>query len=342
MYLNSIFVLFALAAVLVSVEGCGWFDWDCYSKNKKVCIGNSTVSKKGMDEGCGCSKGECQWLKQEKFCPVACLLKEYDVNKASEEDIVPAVYYKVVYPKLKRVDEMEGTITLRMPISALWEDNRIKAKFTGPEKRIKLRPEENWKESSIWNPFKSTRYEGQKEAITITESSELALTDGSEISNNLELGVNHSFNPNGTVVNMRVDTQMTLFCDFDLSSYPLDVQTCHFRMYSENVEQILLNPHTNFHSPAADSDESFDILVSMVEESEGHSATLGFDIQLKRHITPFLFKYYVPCIAVVFLSFISFIVPLTAIPGRLSLLVTLFLTLTNTLMNYMVGIINIT
>ena len=343
MYFNWVFAFFVFMIIVLSVDGKPKKPPDAgnQKKNQKSCIGNATVQEQGTYEGCGCRSEECEWLIQQKACPLACLSKEYDVNKASEEDNVATVYYKLTNPNLKQVDEKEGTITLRFKISALWEDNRINAKLTEPTRRIKLLPEENWEEASIWNPITSMIYDDFKEVKTITKSSELALTDGLEISNNMKLGMNHSFNENNTVVNLTVDAQMTLVCEFELSNYPLDVQTCHFRMYSENVEQILLNPHTNCHSTKSYDDESFSIRVSFVQEFEGNYAKLGFDIELKRQITPFLFKYYVPCIAIVTLSFISFVVPLSAIPGRVALLVTLFLTLTNTLMNYMVSIINI-
>jgi hypothetical protein len=308
-------------------------------QNNKSCIGNSEVQTKGTYDGCGCKEANCEWLIQQKSCPLACISKQYDGNKASEEDTVATVYYNVDMPKVSKVDEGEGTITLRFKISALWKDNRIKAKFTEPEKTIKLLPIIEHKEASIWNPFKSTFFWGIKALNTFRESSELSLNDGSELSNALELG--SSFYANTTVLNMTLDTQMTLLCDFKLSSFPLDVQTCHFRMYSERVEQILLNMHTSPHSTKSYDDENFSLRITFVEESDGNAATLGFDIQLKRQLIPFLFKYYVPCIAIVLLSFISFIVPLTAIPGRVALLVTLFLTLTNTFMKYMVSITNI-
>ena len=353
MYLSWIFAFFVLAMIVCSVNGwsilgtgrkmgklAGMTDAEMITVynyyHDKSCIGQSTVSKQGMYDVCGCSNDTCQWLIQKRACPLACLSKEYDVNKATEEDSVATVYYNIEHLKLREIDEIDGTITLRMKISALWEDNRIKAKFKGSEKRIQLLPIVDPNSASIWNPTKSTSYEGLKEKKIMRKSSELALTKGGEITNNLDLG----FNANSTVVNATVDIQMTLFCDFELSSYPLDVQTCPFRMYSEDVEQILLNPHSNSHSTKS-FDDSFDICFSFVEESDGNDETVGFDIQLKRQISPFIFKYYGPCIAVVILSFISFIVPLTAIPGRLSLLVTLFLTLTNIFMTHLVGIINV-
>ena len=341
MYFNCILPFFVLGIIVFPVDGQNGSPGSNILKqsipNKKSCIGNTTVQAKGTFDGCGCMEDKCQWLIQQKACPLACISKQYDANKASEEDTIATVYFYVNHPKVSEVDERDGTITLRFKISALWEDNRIKAKFTEPERKIRLLPITEHIEASIWNPFKWAYYEGYKELTTNRESSELSLNDGSKIANILHLVRDSSFYANTTVLNMTLDVQMTLLCDFEMSSYPLDVQTCHFRMYSEHVEQILLNTHTT----KSYDDENFSIHVSYLDQFDGKAETSGFAIQLKRQIIPFLFKYYFPSIAIVLLSFISFIVPLSAIPGRVALLTTLFLTLTNTFMKYMVSITNI-
>ena len=56
---------------------------------------------------------------------------------------------------------------------------------------------------------------------------------------------------------------------------------------------------------------------------------VGFNITMKRIQQPYLLKYYLPCIAIVTVTQISFYIPPDAIPGRIALLVTQFLTLTN-------------
>merc|ERR1712038_647387 len=56
---------------------------------------------------------------------------------------------------------------------------------------------------------------------------------------------------------------------------------------------------------------------------------VGFKITMKRVQQPYLLKYYLPCVAIVTVTQISFYIPPDAIPGRIALLVTQFLTLTN-------------
>ena len=51
----------------------------------------------------------------------------------------------------------------------------------------------------------------------------------------------------------------------------------------------------------------------------------GFDIKLRRHAYHYLWTYILPSFCVVLISGISFLITPSAIPGRLTLLITLFL-----------------
>ena len=57
---------------------------------------------------------------------------------------------------------------------------------------------------------------------------------------------------------------------------------------------------------------------------------------ITRQIQPYIFKCYIPCITSVAMSFSSFIIPVTAIPGRVTIIVTQFLTLTSIFIHRMV------
>ena len=55
----------------------------------------------------------------------------------------------------------------------------------------------------------------------------------------------------------------------------------------------------------------------------------GFEMVLKRHVSHYIITYYLPSGLFVVVSWISFLVPPDVIPGRMALLVTLFLVLVN-------------
>ena len=48
---------------------------------------------------------------------------------------------------------------------------------------------------------------------------------------------------------------------------------------------------------------------------------------MRRYTAPYLFSYYAPLCAMVLVSWISFTVPVSSVPGRVGLLVTVFLVL---------------
>ena len=77
--------------------------------------------------------------------------------------------------------------------------------------------------------------------------------------------------------------------------------------------------------------------------NDGHNQTgIHGRIILQRSIFPYIIKYYLPCIAIIAMSSLSFVMSkeTEAIVGRVALLVTQFLTLTNILIAQQV--INIT
>ena len=55
-------------------------------------------------------------------------------------------------------------------------------------------------------------------------------------------------------------------------------------------------------------------------------STVGFDLELKRDFTKHLLNFYLPSLLFVVASWMSFLIPPDAIPGRMSLLITLLLT----------------
>lgn len=75
--------------------------------------------------------------------------------------------------------------------------------------------------------------------------------------------------------------------------------------------------------------QAFEVNLHDLSESErtasGNFSVAGFKIEMSRHWRPFINKYFIPCFAMVLVSFVSFIIPPGAIPGRTGLLVTLFL-----------------
>ena len=64
--------------------------------------------------------------------------------------------------------------------------------------------------------------------------------------------------------------------------------------------------------------------------------TVGFEVQMSRLLQPYLMMYYIPCIAIVLVSELGFLVRLSS-DGSVGLLVTQLLTLVNLLIYQMVS-----
>ena len=67
----------------------------------------------------------------------------------------------------------------------------------------------------------------------------------------------------------------------------------------------------------------------LVFEGLGNFSLAGFELVLRRYVSTYIITYYLPSGLFVIVSWISFLIPMDVIPGRMALLVTLFLVLVN-------------
>ena len=114
--------------------------------------------------------------------------------------------------------------------------------------------------------------------------------------------------------------------------HPIDKQVCNFQLGSRSsgVDFVLHDPDNKYHNTTSYTVANFNMTIDFFDGEECTNGELiGLKIQMDRIIAPFVYEYYLPCVAIVLVSGISFVIPLTAIPGRVALLVTVFLTLTN-------------
>merc|ERR1719166_740424 len=63
--------------------------------------------------------------------------------------------------------------------------------------------------------------------------------------------------------------------------------------------------------------------------SLGNYSLAGFEMVLRRHVSHYIITYYLPSGLFVVVSWISFLIPPDIVPGRMALLITLFLVLVN-------------
>jgi hypothetical protein len=72
------------------------------------------------------------------------------------------------------------------------------------------------------------------------------------------------------------------------------------------------------------------------DETGLQALNLAVKFELERYSSPFILKYHLPCCCLVLISLMSYFIPPNAIPGRIALLVTVFLVLNNIFNNHQV------
>ena len=222
-----------------------------------------------------------------------------------------------------------------------WLDYRIKTNFADnndENEEVLLGPEAIDK---IWSPdlhimnrqsFKTKDEWATLITTRVLENKDINILDGKNITG-YELSI--------PTIEMKFEVKTTVYCmEWSYMNYPMDNQKCNVTFGSASARSIftLLEKYGHGFSRLSYSAINFDIEVKFFDEDLSNGSNhVGITILMKRLTTSFVYKYYVPCIAIVLVSEIGFLIPATAIPGRVALLVTQFLTLVNLFIHQMVS-----
>lgn len=241
---------------------------------------------------------------------------------------------------VRNVDSRQQTMSIDMKLSMKWLDPRIKynlaqiSKDSGNLKEsrdIFLSPSAVKK---IWTPdlviHNITSLKIRSEWISTISSKVLV---SRELSNNYD---NDSYNANIEVMHQ---IKSTVYCNFDHTKYPMDRQHCKVTLGSNSFGAIFVLEEPNEEHQDSYTSSNFRITSTIFDNRLHNSGknTIGVSVVLTHGVTPFFFKYYIPSMAIVTISMMGFTMPLTALPERVALLVTQFLTLTELFIHEMVS-----
>ena len=271
-----------------------------------------------------------------------CLMPDYQSNELPDNaDGITNVDIYLHEAFVLEVDEKKNKITIKVSQLMEWFEPRIRANFSAVSKQngiIKLSPQ-NVK--TIWHPDLDMFTKDLHDWKSLYDPllfQEVAVQENALLHN-------YQLAQNFTSLHAWKDWRATVFCQFDFSSFPLDTQHCAFlQVGTSKTMHPLLYPPQNTEAwkyKAVGFEITITHIGTFADENvtpENTTNTIGFNITLKRIIQPYLYKYYFPCIAIVVVSQTSFIIPLSDIPGRVALVVTQFLTLTNIFIHQMVRI----
>ena len=134
-------------------------------------------------------------------------------------------------------------------------------------------------------------------------------------------------------------TRIIFFCPMKFNSFPMDIQICKFQVGSfnyDNTKLIFTNEMIPDAKTAVKSILDYDIEINDLLPEETHYVALnmnysvtGFEMILTRKMSFYVITYYLPSGLFVVVSWISFLVSPEVIPGRMTLLVIIFLVLIN-------------
>ena len=258
-----------------------------------------------------------------------CLMPDYHVNELpTNSEGVTNVNLFLLKVRILQIEEKKNKITIELSQNMDWTDQRIRASFRNND-LIKLSPKTFLQ---IWHPdldMFTTDLEEWKSLYDPLLFEEMVVYQ------------NNRSNLNFAQISVYKNWKATIYCKFDFSLFPLDTQLCTFMQWgSSEALNLLLRP-PDIPEPWKETTAGFDVIIrqtgSRSENNGTWSGDVGLNITLKRVVQRYLYEYYFPCIAIVIVSQISFIIPLSAIPGRVALVVTQFLTLTNIFIHQMVS-----
>ena len=136
-------------------------------------------------------------------------------------------------------------------------------------------------------------------------------------------------------------THITFICPMHFDKFPLDTQRCLFQVGSysyDDTTMVFETESAGYMDPSGNSIAlDYDIKINRLSPDDsvflggslGNFSLAGFEMVLSRYVSTYIITYYLPSGLFVIVSWISFLIPMEVIPGRMALLVTLFLVLVN-------------
>ena len=280
---------------------------------------NDVGQKQRMQSYSDC-KEVGKYLDQE-----ICLEKDYLKEDAPDKTNM-VVYLEIHRFVVREIDDEKKTLSFDFLLGMKWSDPRIKANFSSSEKEKDIR--HNIASMVIWKPDLSLR----------------RLTDRKAMDDSIDVKTFRLFptatNQESVVgVELMVGGRIACYCYWELEMYPLDNQECTLTFYAQGSSKIFFIVSSFGHPKYHDLNEDyigagFEISTTMKTNASENNFELS--LKLSRIFQPFLFKYYLPTIIIVVISGLGFLFPLTVLPGRITLGVTQFLTLTNLFIHQMV------
>lgn len=233
--------------------------------------------------------------------------------------------FKFVVEEISNINDKSQTMSISMYFGVSWLDPRLRINETavewrevktGPKDEVNVSPESL---KYIWYPeleiYGLEKFGRQR---VLKEMSGVRIRRNKTI--HYELGV-----------------RITISCRMMFDDYPLDAHTCQFQVgsYYDTNKTVKCSSEYVYDESRQRSLQHFIEFEPLPEKDtsvvlpSGAYAACGFQIRLVRKTMQFLVQVYLPSFMFVVVSWVSFLIKPEVVPGRMALLVTLFLVLIN-------------
>lgn len=135
-------------------------------------------------------------------------------------------------------------------------------------------------------------------------------------------------------------TTITFLCPMRFDLYPLDSHVCKFRVGSTSLDitrMLFEDTKLTYKPERRNTILDYSLEMGPLKKPDqvldygelGNFSITGIEITFTRHKLKYLYVYYLPSGLFVVVSWASFLIPPEIVPGRMAMLITLFLVLTN-------------
>ena len=305
-FIKSVFFLVVLFVIDVECESYNQIDDSLSSEENEIAI--------------ACENGNLLSIH-------VCLPKGYTKAEVPKKPTNVITTFEI--NNIREVNDKEMRITIDFYEELIWIDNRIKTNIP-PNDSIVLN---NELIRSIWKPdlWIKNLFSFKIHGVLEPTSGLYIVSENYCATENCS---NETMKTNTKIV-YNLEAQATIYCNFQFFYYPMDYQTCDFEMDGAYPRPGIVNFifHAGFFAVTNKNAILDDFEINVTYKDGSNRTGIHGVITLGRSIFPYVIKYYLPCIAIIAMSALSFVMSKEseAIVGRVALLVTQFLTLTNIL-----------
>ena len=204
-----------------------------------------------------------------------CLAENYQKDKVPEKGKTE-IRTTFVDQKVRSLDSKRNSIEIDFKIALRWQDFGIKTNFSDNDIRnggigLDLK-------SDFWEIWKPDLYIYNLKDYKVIWSDQIRLASLKVLSFNNSWGQSNW-------VEWTMEANSHIYCDLDLHYYPLDNQTCEFRLGSQspNYKFVLSDQNDSNHSPYEDENQESFLSISFFpdqfDSNQEYKNSIGFKIK---------------------------------------------------------------